>query len=245
MSEVTAKSLSPEQIQIKLIEKLEPSGWAEFLRGFLKSSDFTKIIEFLISENQNGRRFTPALKQLFRAFELCPLSSTKVILIGQDPYPQPLVADGIAFSCGNTGKAEASLRYILQALNTTVAEEDRDIHAGAAATDLSRWSNQGILMLNSALTTELGKVGKHSDVWSPFIVYLIDMLNFHQSGLIWMLLGKQAQQFEALIGSHHKVFTASHPASAGYKGLRGWDCEEIFNKVNRQLVESKKDKILW
>ncbi len=245
MSEVTAKSLSPEQIQIKLIEKLEPSGWAEFLRGFLKSSDFTRIIEFLISENQEGRRFTPALKQLFRAFELCPLSSTRIVLIGQDPYPQPLVADGIAFSCSNTGKAEASLRYILQALNDTVPEEDRDMHTGAAATDLSRWCDQGILMLNSALTTELTKVGKHTHVWEPFMNYLIDMLNFRQSGLIWMLIGKQAQSLGSLLGEHHHVYTASHPASAAYKGLRGWDCSDIFNKVNQQLADMKKDKILW
>jgi uracil-DNA glycosylase len=245
MSEVTAKTLSPEQIQLKLIEKLEPSGWAEFLRGFLKSNDFTKLVEFLITENQEGRRFTPALKQLFRAFELCPVSQTKVIIIGQDPYPQPLVADGIAFSCGNTLKAEASLRYMLKAIDTTVPEQDRAKVDFPEKCDLERWSKQGVLLLNSALTTELTKVGKHTEQWKPFMEYLIDMLNFKQSSLIWALMGKQAREFEGMIGDHHAVFSCTHPAFAAYQKVTHWDCSDVFNKVNQQLVDYKKFKILW
>lgn len=245
MSEVTAKSLTPEQIQVKLIQKLEPSGWAEFLRGFLRSGDFIKLLEFLIQENHEGRRFTPALKQLFRAFELCPLSTTKVVVIGQDPYPQPLVADGIAFSCGNTQRAEASLRYMLKAIDKSVPEEDRMGVDFPEKCDLSRWSSQGVLLLNSALTTELTKVGKHTQEWKPFMEYLIDLLNFRQSGLVWVLMGKQAQQFEGLIGDHHTVLTCTHPAFAAYQKITDWDCNDVFNRVNRQLIDYKKDKILW
>ena len=75
--------------------------------------------------------------------------------------------------------------------------------------------------------------------------YLIDMLNFNQSGLIWVLMGKQAQSYEVLIGEQHKVFTCTHPAFAAYLKAKEWDCNDVFNKVNRQLVEYKKEKIRW
>lgn len=245
MSEVTAKTLTPEQVQYKLIQKLEPSGWAEFLRGFLKSDDFTRLITFLMDENQAGRRFTPSLKQLFRAFELCPVKDVRVVIIGQDPYPQPMVADGIAFSCSNTTKAEASLRYIIKAIEKDVPESDRDPVDYPEKQDLSRWSKQGVLVLNSALTTELTKSGAHVAQWRPFMEYLIDMLNFKQSGLVWVLMGKQAQSFDGIIGEHHTVLTCTHPAFAAYQKVTHWDCNDVFNKVNQQLLEYKKDKILW
>lgn len=239
------EKISTEQIRDKLIGKLVASGWASLLRAHLRSSDFMDIVDFLVRENQKGRRFTPALKQLFRAFEECPLDKTKVIMIGQDPYPQPLVADGVAFSCSNTKKPEASLRYILKAVEKTVSEEDRAIVEDDIKFDLSRWSQQGILMLNSALTTEVGKVGKHVEVWKPFMEYLIDTLNFQQSGLIWVLMGKQAQQYESLIGDHHYVIKSTHPAYAAYMKQNDWDCSDIFNKINLKLVENKQEKILW
>jgi len=244
MSEVKEK-LSVDQIRDRLIEKLGPSGWSEFLRGFLKSGDFDSIIQFLVKENESGRRFTPALKQLFRAFETCPVDTVKVVMIGQDPYPQPTVADGIAFSCGNTGKPEASLRYILNSIETTVPFEDKAAVDETDRCDLSRWSKQGVLMLNGALTTEVTKTNKHTDVWRPFLEYAVDMLNFKQSGLIWVLMGKQAQSFEGLIGDHHLVITTTHPAYAAYLRAHEWDCNDVFNKINAQLVELKKEKILW
>lgn len=244
MSEVKEK-LTPEQIKLKLIEKIRPNGWAGLLKGHLQSEDFQEIVNFLINENAEGRRFTPSLKQMFTAFELCPLDKTRVVILGQDPYPQPTVADGIAFSCGNTKKPEASLRYILGAIERTVPFEDQDVTDSDTRYDLSRWSNQGILCLNTALSTELGKVGRHAKEWIPFMEYLIDMLNFNQSGLIWVLMGKQAQGYESLIGDQHKVITCTHPAYAAYMKAKEWDCNDVFNKVNLQLIDYKKDKIRW
>lgn len=244
MSEIKEK-LSAEQIRDKLIEKLGPSGWAEFLRGFLKSGDFDSIVEYLVKENEAGRRFTPALKQLFTAFEQCPVDKVKVVLIGQDPYPQPRVADGMAFSCGNTLKPEASLRYMLRAIEATVAPEHRQEVDDISKCNLDRWAKQGILLLNTALTTEVTKTGKHTDVWRPFLEYVIDMLNFKQSGLIWVLMGKQAQSFDSIIGEHHLVSTTTHPAFAAYQKLHSWDCGDVFNKVNAQLTDLKKERILW
>jgi uracil-DNA glycosylase len=244
MNKINEK-ISSEQICQKLIDKLSGSGWEDLLKGFLLSSDFQNIIQYLVDENEAGRRFTPVLKQAFRAFEECHLDKTKVVFIGQDPYPHPLSADGIAFSCGNLKKPEVSLKYMLNAVTNTVDFNDQDSVPEPDKFDLSRWSKQGILMLNSALTTQVSQVGKHTHIWKPFIEYLIDMLNFKQSGLIWVLLGKQAQSFEPLIGEHHVVFKTTHPAYAAYIRAPKWECDDIYNKVNQQLIEFKKDKILW
>lgn len=79
-----SETVNLEEIKEKLIEKLQPSGWAHMLRGFIQSSDFDKILDTLYKMRESGKRFTPPLKQVFRAFEECPLNKLKVIMIGQD-----------------------------------------------------------------------------------------------------------------------------------------------------------------
>src|SRR3972149_6188064 len=88
-------------VQQKLYERLKLSGWANILKGFLLSEDFRTILEYLYKESIQGRRFTPRIKQLFRAFEECPYKDLKLVIMGQDSYPYLNVADGIAFSCSN------------------------------------------------------------------------------------------------------------------------------------------------
>ena len=103
-----------KDIQQKLYERLESSGWADKLKGFILGSDFYNILEQLSKQSTAGDRFTPALKQIFRVFEECPYNELKVIIFNQDPYPLVSVADGLAFSCSNTGDVEPPLRYIFQ-----------------------------------------------------------------------------------------------------------------------------------
>lgn len=220
-----------EEIKSKLIEKLTPSGWANKLRGFLLSDDFDKVLETLHNLREQGKRFTPPLKQVFRAFEECPVNDLKVVMIGQDPYPQFGVADGISFSCSNTQKVQPSLKHIFRAVNETV-------HGGIPMEydpDLKRWSNQGILMLNSALTCEIDNIGSHVNVWKDFSAYTMDILNYGNSGLIFVLMGKQSQELEPLIGDQHHIIKVSHPASAAYKGGK-WECNNLFNEINKIII---------
>lgn len=241
---MTSKSSSPsinhDEVVYKMSEMLKDSGWHSVLKGFLVSEDFKHILETLSATVSEGKRFTPPLKQVFRAFQECPFDKMRVIIVGQDPYPQLGVADGISFSCGNTGKPEASLRYILGAVNDTVYDGKMDVKL--ADPNLQRWSNQGVLMLNTALTTEIGKIGKHFDIWQPFIAYLIDMLSKSDRPLVWVFMGKQAQALAELVDDHHHKLTCSHPASAAYQKQHKWDCNDIFNGVNALLDEPK---IVW
>lgn len=229
------------QIKEKLIKQLKPSGWAVKLRTFINSSDFEKILETLWNLKQEGNRFTPPLKQAFRAFEQCPYENLKIVLIGQDPYPQLGVADGIAFSCGNTDKLQPSLRNVFEALEATVFDQPTIQHP-----DLTRWSNQGVLLLNTALTCQVDKPGSHYEIWNPFIMYLLDILCFTNAGLVFILLGKKAQELENYITPNHYILKASHPASAAYSKTI-WDCNDVFNKAN-QLLEKNNGpsyKINW
>lgn len=230
------------EIKCKLIEKLGPSGWATKLRGFIQSSDFDKILENLLKERDNGKRFTPPLKQVFRAFEECPEKDLKIVMIGQDPYPHMGVADGIAFSCGLTMKPQPSLKNMFEAIEKTVHQEFPTYQDP----DLKRWANQGILMLNSALTTQMDKVGTHYHIWQDFIIYVLDMLSLTNSGLIFMLFGAKAQELESVIGQNHYILKASHPASAAYTKTT-WECNDVFNRANEILEKNNGPlyKINW
>lgn len=218
------------EIKKKLIEKLTLSGWAAKLRGFVQSSDFDRILEALYQTREDGKRFTPPLKQVFRAFEECPEKDLKVIIVGQDPYPHLGVADGLAFSCGNTLKPQPSLQHIFNAIEATIGVKPTE-------PDLTKWANQGVLLLNSALTCQVDKVGSHYNIWAPFIMYLIDMLSLTNSGLIFILLGTKAQELESVIGPNHYILKASHPASAGYSKTV-WDCKDVFNEANKIIEKN-------
>lgn len=229
-----------EEIKQKLYEKLKPSGWADKLKTFILSSDFDKILKALLKDAQEGKRFTPQLKQIFRAFEECPYDELKVIIIGQDPYPYLGVADGIAFSCSNTKNPEASLRYMFKEIQDTVYPDGYDWDV-----DLRRWSNQGILMLNTALTTTIGKVGQHYNLWQPFIAFVMDQLMCYNPGLIYVFMGKKAQEWsESVSDNNYKIF-CSHPASAVHTALDRWDSDDVFNKTSDICYKQFKYKIVW
>lgn len=229
-----------KEIQQKLYERLKPSGWADKLKGYLLSDDFYKVLLTLYGEASEGHRFTPVLKQLFRAFEECPYNELKVVVIGQDPYPKAGQADGISFSCSNTGQVQASLRFIFGEIEHTVYPEgyERD-------PDLTRWSNQGVLMLNTALTTRAGKIGMHVELWKPFMEYLFDMLNNYNNGLVYVFMGAKAKAWKDHINKNNFKFFTTHPASAAYQGSQRWDSGNVFNQVNKVVKSHYKTEIKW
>lgn len=229
-----------EEIQQKLVDKLKLSGWGVKLQGFILSSDFTSIIETLVKESTLNTKFTPPLKHLFRAFEECNYKDLKVIFVGQDPYPQVGVADGISFSCSLTGTLQPSLRHLFNGL-----EEDLKLQEiYKRDPDLKRWSNQGILMLNTALTCQINNPGSHIKLWDPFIKYLFDILNTHNSGLVFVFLGKKARSYIDLIGDNHFKIIANHPASAAHNG-GVWNHSKIFSTIDTILWANYKTKINW
>lgn len=229
-----------EEIKLKLFEKLKSSGWDRIFKSFIFSSEFDEILTKLYTLTQQNKRFSPPLKQVFRAFEECPYDKLKVVFIGQDPYPQLGVADGISFSCSNTGKVQPSLKYIFEEIERTVYNEFPTYQDP----DLKRWSNQGILMLNTALTVEVGNIGSHYDIWKPFTAYLLDWLNNYNPGLIYVYMGKKAEEWSDVIDDNNHKFFVKHPASAAYNGSK-WNSDDLFIKISDLTKNLNNESITW
>lgn len=239
---MTEVKVNTVEIAQKLYNKLKGTGWDEALRTYLLGDSFQTLLNELVKLRNEGKRITPPLKNVFRAFEECPVNTVRVVMIGQDPYPQFGVADGIAFSCGNTNYPEASLRYMFKEINLTVPSDQIDpIHSA----DLKRWSNQGVLMLNCALTTNIGEIGKHYEIWSDFIAFVLDYLAWNRQGIIYVMLGKKAQEWDDFIYDSNVKIHVSHPASAAYNKQSRWDSNNLFNQINESLNSTNQTSIIW
>jgi len=221
-----------------IFNKLEPSGWGRVLKPFIFSLEFTKILTDLYHMSNSGQRFTPPLRDVFRAFEECPYDELKVVMVGQDPYPGVNIADGIAFSCGKSEKEQPSLRFMLDEVEKLYPNGyERPL-------DLTKWTRQGILMLNTALTTEVGKIGKHYDLWAPFSAYLFDYFKHFQPGLVYVFMGKKSQEWADMCGENCTKFMVSHPASAAYNGSK-WDSKGVFQEVQTTVKHLYNYTIHW
>ena len=232
------ENVNLQQVKDKLYNKLKDAGWGDYLKTFVLSSDMDKILERLLEEARDNKRFVPQMKDVFRAFEVCPFDKTKVVIFGQDPYPYPDVPDGIAFSCSKKGKIEVSLDLIFESIKETA------VPGYQGEPDLKRWSDQGVLLLNSALTTTVYKPGSHYLLWSPFIVSVIDALIWNKQDVIYVFLGSKAQEYADLIPGNNLKILLSHPASAAYN-KKPWDCGDVWNKINTQLVKLNQEPIKW
>lgn len=219
-----------QQLRDSANSSLEESGWDRMLSPFINGLDFDYIVNQLVECVNSGKRFTPKFKNIFNAFKECPYDDIKVVIVGQDPYPQIGVADGIAFSCSIKGTAEKSLQYINKALSTE-------------HTDLRCWSNQGVLLINTALTVEINSIGSHYNLWKPFTNYLFDNINRVNPDTVFILMGKKAQEWKVLL-PNCKILECAHPASAAYRGGE-WDCNDVFNKANDLLKKQDKTCINW
>lgn len=233
-------SITLDEIKKKLLIKLKNSGWDKVLYDFIYSKDFDIILKTLKYESLNGNYFTPTLKDMFKAFELCPYNELKVVIIGQDPYPKKGVADGIAFSCGHTREKQPILQYLLEEVNRTVY----DSASVSTDPDLSRWCEQGILMLNVALTTTVNKVGQHYLLWKPFLAYLFDKLTWENTGIVYIYMGKKAAEWKDVVNDYNYKFVITHPASA-YHNNDAWDCQDVFNKTSEAVKKGFHYDIKW
>jgi len=173
----------------------------------------------------------PSWKNIFKAFKLCPYNKCRAVFVGQDPYPQQGVAQGILF--GNSiDTPEDQLSPSLQVVKEAVI--DYTIPHGRIEFDntLESWCKQGILMINSALTCKVNQVGSHYNIWHPFISTLFRNLSLNNSGLIWVLFGNQASSYKQYILGSQNILEVYHPA---YYARRQEKMPNVFAKVNEIL----------
>ena len=219
-----------DNLRNQLKVDIEKSNWGNILSPFIESKAFDEVVDSLVSLVNSGKRFTPKFKDVFNAFKECDYNDLKVVIVGQDPYPQLGSADGLAFSCSKKGKAEKSLQYINKAIDTD-------------HTDLRCWANQGVLLINTALTVEINKIGSHFWNWKPFTEYLFTELNKNNKDIVFILMGRKAEAWQLLL-SNQKLLKCTHPASAAYRGGI-WDSNDVFSKANQELERQGKTCIVW
>lgn len=222
-------------------------GWFKVLKPFIESEDFDNILKFLKSQSEQGKNVFPKSENLFRAFKVTKFEDVKVIMIGQDPYYQPGIADGLAFSCGITGKLQPSLEAIHSEIERTVYN-GMNFTDNVCNADLTYLAQQGVLLLNAALTVEQGSPNneQHHNIWAPFMKYLMDKVFCeYKQDIVFIFLGKVAQKWQSFtMPFGHWDFSVSHPASAKYKGGK-WDCEDVFNNTNKLLKQLGHKEIVW
>lgn len=153
----------------------------------------------------------PAYKDVFKAFHLCPYNKLKIVFLGQDPYPQRGIATGVLFANKEgTTKLSPSLEVIKEAcIDYTIP------HYSPIKFDitLESWAKQGILMLNSSLTVQENKPGSHSLIWRPFVSKLLQNCSEKETGLVYVLFGRDAQSFKHCINSkYNDIIQVPHPA---------------------------------
>ena len=182
------------------------------------------------------------------SFNLCPLNKVKVIILGQDPYhniketysgtmiPEAM---GLSFSISNDiKKRPPSLRNIIKELNN-------DLGTNNDFTDLTKWCQQGVLLLNSSLTVRQGKPGCHLKLWEKFTNSLIKAISDDYSGIVFLLWGNYAKSKLDLINlNKHYCLTATHPSPLS-ANRGGWFGCKHFSKANEILKKINKEPIEW
>lgn len=212
--------------------------WAELLKGF----DLRPITDHLIKEaDARVNKIYPNSQSIFRCFKECPLEKTKVVFIGQDPYYQDNTADGLAFSCGRTNKEQPSLRLIYN-------EIARTVYPGSLYqrhTDLVHWANQGVVLMNSALTVQAYRPDSHTELWAPFVRHALSRISEAIPDIIFVFVGGRAKTYMGAVkGAGITKIGVIHPAAAAHRGGQ-WDCDDVFNRINQQLTTLGKPSISW
>lgn len=212
---------------------LHNKSWRNLLINELNSLAMARIEKELDTLQEEGIEVYPHRSNVFRALDLCPPEQVKVVIIGQDPYHTPGLADGLAFSTGDNPPSPSLKNIFIEA------------NVESEYGDLSSWAQQGVLLLNTVLTVEAGNPGSHRGMgWEDLTDAIVTRLNEFYGPIIFMLWGKDAKSKRDLITNpRHYVLTASHPSPFSVdKGFKGCD---HFNKANEFLVKNFKLPIEW
>ncbi len=213
--------------------------WKEKLAEEFERPYFKELSEFVRKEYLEEKIY-PAPKYVFRAFELCPFDSVKVVILGQDPYHGEGQANGLSFAVDEKMKLPPSLQNIFKEIESDLGEPIK--HRDG---DLSRWATQGVLLLNATLTVRAHMAGSHQGKgWEQFTDAVIRVLSEQREHLVFILWGNYAR----LKGAHidrtkHLVIESAHPSP--FSAANGFFGSKPFSKANQYLIEQGETPIDW
>lgn len=214
------------------------SSWKEKLKKEFEEPYFKELAAFVKTEYAKTTVY-PHPKNIFKAFELTPFDSVKVVILGQDPYHGPRQAHGLSFSVVEGVQNPPSLQNIFKEIETDLGKPF--LHVG----DLSRWAIQGVLLLNATLTVRAGAANSHQGKgWERFTDAVIQTLSDEREGLVFILWGNYARKKGTHIDrTKHLVIESAHPSPlSAYNGFFG---SKPFSKTNEYLETHGLHGIDW
>ncbi len=219
------------------------SDWLSHLLPYFDGPDYQRVMDQILADEMANVRVFPIFKERYRAFELTPLGKVKCVIIGQDPYHGEGQANGLAFSVNKGMKLPPSLNNIFKELQS---EYPNKMPAAIESEgDLSMWSEQGVLLLNAALTVcESAPLSHQNCGWEPLIQQVIATINSQCSGVVFVLWGKSAQRYKSFVDTEiHAVIEGVHPSPLS--AHRGFFGSKPFSKINELLKNQGKSPIKW
>ena len=209
--------------------------------------DLTKITRNLEVLSKAKYQCCPSIKDIFKAFKLCSLHDLRVVILGQDPYPNIIngkpVATGIAFA-NSPDTSEKDYSPSLDILKDSVIDYTRPHGIINFDQSLEKWESQGVLLINSALSCQAGKTGSHSLMWWPFIKSLLQRLSECHTGIVYVLMGKEAQNFESYINPQfNHIIKCNHPS--WYARTHTSMPSDIWEEINTILIGQNGYGIEW
>ncbi|NOI56805.1 uracil-DNA glycosylase [Vibrio coralliilyticus] len=214
--------------------------WQDVIGAEKQQDYFQQTLNFVESERASGKAIFPPAKDVFNAFRATEFNDVKVVILGQDPYHGPRQAHGLCFSVLPGIKTPPSLVNMYKEL-----AQDIDGFQIPAHGYLQSWAEQGVLLLNTVLTVEQGKAHSHAKTgWETFTDKVIEAVNQHQSGVVFLLWGSHAQKKGRFIDRNkHHVLAAPHPSPlSAHRGFFG--CRH-FSQTNQILNAQGKATIDW
>jgi uracil-DNA glycosylase len=213
------------------------AGWARLPRLLLAAKHACTLAD---AEVAAGKQLLPAPRDTFNALRLTPLDAARVVVLGQDPYPTPGHAHGLAFSVRQrVNPLPVTLRNIFKELRDDLALDPPE------AGELTNWASQGVLLLNTSLTVEAGKIGAHTQwPWREATKDAVSAVSRERPRAAFLLWGLKAQKYAPLIDERrHLIVASEHPsplsASRGFFGSRP------FSRVNAWLASHAEPEIRW
>lgn len=218
--------------------RVDPS-WLPYLQEEFQTPRMRSLRDFLVDEKKRGKKIYPRGEEWFAALNLTPFSAVKVVILGQDPYHGPGQAHGLCFSVRPGVPFPPSLENIFKEMNA-------DLGLSRPRTGcLTKWAEQGVLLLNAVLTVEDGRAASHQGKgWEQFTDKVIQSLNDHKENLVFVLWGAYAQKKGAFIDrARHLVIESPHPSPLS--AHRGFFGTKPFSRINAYLRSKGAGEIDW
>ena len=212
--------------------------WFDLLKDEFEKDYFVNLQKFLDEEYSNFTIY-PKVENIFNALNLVKFENVKVVVLGQDPYHEPGQAHGLAFSV-ESGLLPPSLQNIFKEI-----KNDLNINMSATNGNLTPWTKQGVLLLNTVLTVRRGQANSHKNKgWEILTGKIIEKLNNSPSKIVFLLWGNQAKKIgEKITNKNHLVLSCAHPSPlSAYNGFFG--CKH-FSLTNQFLAKNGMKEINW